>query len=100
LGLKLIAYGNDWQREDALERMSDRIRDQRRAFPTTPTLDVFVKRVRDKFSEADRTQLQELQDLCTYANTQAEQGISRDEAQLIYCYLVVMLYGVHGKQYL
>ena len=98
LGLHLIAYGDDWQREDALGRINGRISDGRPAFPVTPTLDDFIKRVRDKFLEADRTHLQELQVLRDYANQQVERGISRDEAQSIYNHLVVMLYGSHGKK--
>ncbi len=98
LGLKLIAYGDDWQREDALGRIYDRISKGRPAFPVTPTLDDFIKRVRDKFSEADRAHLQELQELRIYANQRAENGIPRDEAQSIYDQLVIMLYGSHGKK--
>ena len=99
LGLHWIAYGDDWQREDALGRINGRISDGRPAFPVTPTLDDFVKRVRNQFSEADRTHLKELQDLRTYANQQAERGIPRDEAQSIYDFLVIMLYGSHGSNF-
>ena len=99
LGLHLVAYGNDWQREDALERINSRITDGRSAFPKTPTLDDFVKRVRDRFSEIDRLHLRELQELRDYSNQQAERGIPREEAQLIYDYLVIMLYGSHGKKF-
>ena len=98
LGLHLIAHGDDWQREDALGRMNDRVSNGRPAFPFTPTLDDFVKRVRNQFSEADRTHLKELQELRTYANQQVERGIPRDEAQSIYDFLVIMLYGSHGKK--
>lgn len=97
LGLHLIAYGDDWQREDALGRVNGRINDGRSAFPRTPTIDDFIKRDRDKFSPQDRTHLRELQNLCDYANQQAESGIPREGAQLIYKHLVVMLYGSHGR---
>lgn len=99
LGLHLVAYGDDWQREDALERINSKIREGRSAFPKTPTLDDFVKRVRDRFSETDRLHLRELQELREYSNQQAERGIPREEAQLIYDYLVIMLYGSHGKKF-
>src|SRR3989338_10025351 len=79
LGLHLVAYGDDWQREDALGRIHDRISNGRSAFPVTPSIDDFVKRERDKFSEADRVHLRELQELRDYANQQAERGIPRDE---------------------
>ena len=98
LCLHLIAYGDNWQREDALGRINGRISDGKPAFPVTPTLDDFVKRVRNQFSEADRTHLKELQDLRDYANQQAERGISHDEAQSIYDFLVIMLYGSQGKK--
>jgi len=97
LGLHLVAYGDDWQREDALGRIHDRISNGRSAFPVTPSIDDFVKRERDKFSEADRVHLRELQELRDYANQQAERGIPRDEAQLIYDHLVIILYGSHGR---
>ncbi len=99
LGLHLVAYGDDLQREDALERINSKIREGRSAFPKTPTLDDFVKGVRDRFSEIDRLHLRELQELHGYANQQAESGIPREEAQLIYNYLVIMLYGSHGKTF-
>ncbi|MBS3126871.1 hypothetical protein J4228_01760 [Candidatus Woesearchaeota archaeon] len=97
LSLHLVAYGNDWQREDALGRINDRISNGRPAFPVTPTIEDFVKRERNKFSESDRIHLRELQSLRDYANEQAERGIPRDEAQLAYGSLVIMLYGSHGK---
>ena len=97
MGLHLVAYGDDWQREDALGRIHDRISNGRSAFPVTPSIDDFVKRERDKFSEADRVHLRELQELRDYANQQAERGIPRDEAQLIYDHLVIILYGSHVR---
>jgi len=97
LGLHLVTYGDDWQREDALERINSRIKEGRSAFPKTPTIDDFVKRERDRFSDMDRIHLKELRELRDYANQQAERGISRDEAQLVYGYFVVMLYGSYGK---
>ena len=39
------------QREDALGRINDRISNGRPAFSVTPTLDDFVKREGNKFSE-------------------------------------------------
>ena len=98
LGLHLVAYGDDWQREDALGRINSRIKEGRSAFPKTPTIDDFVKRERNKFSESDRVDLRELQELRNYANQQSQKGIPRDEAQLIYDHLVIMLYGSHGKK--
>src|SRR3989344_2999857 len=97
LGLHLVAYGNDWQREDALGRINDRISNGKPAFPVTPTIDDFVKRERNKFSESDRIHLRELQSLRDYANEQAGRGIPRNEAQLIYDHLVILLYGSHGR---
>lgn len=97
LGLHLVAYGDDWQREDALGRVNDRISNGRPAFPVTPTIEDFVKKVRVKFSETDVVHLRELRELRDYANQQAQRGILRDEAQLIYDSLVVMLYGSHGR---
>ncbi len=98
LSLHLVAYGDDWQREDALGRINDRISNGRPAFPVTPTIEDFVKKVRVKFSETDEVHLRELQELRDYANQQAQRGIPRNEAQLIYDYLVVMLYGSHGQK--
>ena len=100
LGLHLVAYGDDWQREDALGRINDRIINGRPAFPVTPTIDDFVKKVRVNFSETDGVHLRGLRELRDYANQQAQRGIPRDEAQLVYCYLVVMLYGSHGKKFI
>ena len=96
LGLELIAYGDDWQRDDALGRINDRVSSGRTAFPFTPTLDDFI-RDRNQFSEVNKTHLRDLQNLRDYANQQAERGIQREEAQLIYNYLVIMLYGGYGR---
>ncbi len=97
LGLHLIAYGDDWQREDALGRIKYRVNNGRSAFPVTPTRDDFVKRERDKFSEGDITHLRELQELRNYANLQVDNEIPREGAQLIYNHLVIMLYGNRGR---
>jgi len=99
LGLELIAYGKDWQREDALERVNGRISEGRPAFIITPAVDDFNETARE-FSESDRVHLQELKNLRDYANQQAMIGMPREAAQSIYRYLVIMLYGSYGRKYI
>lgn len=101
LGLRLVADGNDNQREYGLASITAQIKEGREPFGQPVIYDRIIKEMNeslerkdDKYTEKDRTHLSELEELVNYANTSAKENkLYRETAKDIYSTLLVFLYG-------
>jgi hypothetical protein len=97
LGLRLCAYGEDWQRDYALEGIARTLRDGQKPFPLC--MGNIDERIRDSvasedgiFSQLDLEHLTELENLVGFLNERgSELGV--EEAQEAYDLLIPYLYG-------
>jgi len=107
IGLRLIAEGDDWQRENALMLLEQQPSEKERpAFPLFEDRQNFRTRIFESlenndgiFSQHDSEHLQELDQLLNYADEKAKaHQLTQEVAQRIYNLLIPFLYGRENRR--
>tara|TARA_Y100000310_G_scaffold343510_1_gene451492 strand:- start:1232 stop:1642 length:411 start_codon:yes stop_codon:yes gene_type:complete len=98
LGLRQIAYGEDWQIENALTIVNDRLNRGDSPFNQHCTRTSLDKKLEEDSITKDLEHISELDSLIEYVNKKAEEKeLTPDVAKEVYDNLIPFLYGKYCK---